>query len=56
MTAYNVDYSFAIEVVENTVVNADNAEQAEEFAKDYILDNFPEASASTIVIDSVKEV
>lgn len=56
MTAYNVDYSFKTEQYGNTVVNADDAEQAEMFATEYVLETYPEVSALDLIIDSVKEV
>jgi hypothetical protein len=56
MTAYNFDYSYTVEEFGNCVVNADNVEQAEEFAKEYVLDTYPEISAATLVIDTIKEV
>ena len=56
MTAYSVDYSYMIEEFGNTVVNADDVEQAEQFAKEYILETYPEISSATLVFDSIKEV
>lgn len=56
MPAYSVDYSYMIEEFANTVVNADDVEQAEQFAREQILEDYPEISASTLVFDSIKEV
>lgn len=56
MPAYSVDYSYMIEEFGNTVVNADDAEQAEMFAKEDILETNPEISAATLVFDSIKEI
>lgn len=56
MPAYSVDYSYMIEEFGNTVVNADDVEQAEQYAKEYILETYPEISSATLVFDSIKEV
>lgn len=54
MTAFNVDYSYAVEEFGSTVINADDAEQAEMFGLEYVRETYPEANS--VVIDSVKEV
>lgn len=54
MVAYNVEYSYDVEEYDDVVVNADDTEQAEMFAKEYIQETYPEAK--NIVIDTVKEV
>jgi hypothetical protein len=56
MTAYSVDYSYMIEEFANIIVNADDEEQAEMFAKESILETYPEISSATLVFDSIKEV
>ena len=56
MSAYSVDYSYMIEEFGNIVVNADDEEQAEMFAKESILETYPEISIATLVFDSIKEV
>jgi len=54
MTAFNVAYSYTVEEFGETVINADDAEQAEHFGKEYVYDNYPEANS--VVIDTVKEI
>lgn len=54
MPAFNVDYSYSIEEFGSSVINADDAEQAEMFGLEYVRETFPEAHS--VVIDSVKEV
>lgn len=54
MTAYTIDYTYEVEEFGTTVINADDPEQAEMFAKEYVTETFPEAN--NIVIDKVIEV
>ena len=56
MTAYSVDYSYMVEEFGNIVVNAEDDEQAEMFAKESILEDHPEISAHSLIIESIKEV
>jgi hypothetical protein len=56
MTAYSVDYSYMVEEFGNIIVNADDEEQAEMFAKESVLETYPEISSATLVFDSIKEV
>lgn len=56
MPAYSVDYSYMIEEFGNLIVNADDEDQAEMYAKETILEQYPEISAATLVFDSIKEV
>lgn len=54
MTAYDINYSYQVEEFGTTVINADDPEQAEMFALEYVRETYPEANS--VVIDSVKEV
>lgn len=54
MTAYNVDFSYQVEEFGSTIINADDAEQAEMFAKEYVLETYPEGNS--ITIDTVREI
>ena len=54
MTAYNVEYSYSVEEFGNTLVNADDVEQAEMFAREYVQETYPEAYA--ITIDKTQEI
>ena len=54
MTAFNVDYNYAVEEFGSTIINADDAEQAEMFGLEYVRETYPEAIS--VFIDSVKEV
>lgn len=56
MTSYSVDYSYKIEEFSSTVIEADDKEQAEQFAREYVLETYPEISAADLIIDEVKEV
>lgn len=56
MPAYNVDYSYKIEEFGTAFIEADDVEQAEQFAREYIIDNHPEVSALDYTVDSIKEV
>lgn len=56
MPSYNVDYSYKVEEFGTAFIEADDAEQAEQFAKEYALDTHPEISSLDLTIDSVKEV
>lgn len=55
MTSYNVDYSYKVEEFGTCHIEADDTEQAEQFAREYILDTHPEISISDFSIDTVKE-
>lgn len=52
MSGYKVEFSYMIEQFGETVINADDAEQAEEFAMEYVRETYPEASH--ILMDEVK--
>lgn len=54
MPAYNVKFSYMVEEFGETVINADDVEQAEMFGLEYIRETYPEAMG--IDIDSVKEI
>lgn len=54
MTAYNVAYSYQVEEFGDTIINADDEEQAEMFALEYVRETYPESNS--VIIDSVKEV
>lgn len=54
MSGYNVKYSYMIEEFGETVINADDPEQAEMFGMEYVRETYPEANS--VVIDSVKEI
>ena len=54
MSAFNVAYSYTVEEYGETIINADDVEQAEMFGKEYVYDTFPEANSVTI--DTVKEI
>lgn len=54
MPAYNVKFSYSVEEFGETIINADDPEQAEMFGREYVLETFPEGYA--VVIDTVKEV
>lgn len=56
MTAYNVDYSYKVEMWDSIVVNAEDKEQAEMFAREDILESHPEISSVDLFIDNVKEI
>jgi len=56
MPAYNVSYSYKTEEWDDIVVNADNVEEAEDFARSEVLDSHPEISVKDLTIESVKEV
>lgn len=56
MTSYNVDYSYKIEEFGTAHIEADDTEQAEQFAREYILDTHPEISSLDFTIDTIKEV
>lgn len=56
MTSYNVEYSYKIEEFSSTVVEADDKEQAEQFAREYVLDTYPEISVADLSIDKIEEV
>lgn len=54
MTNYEVDFSYKLEEYASTTVEADDKEQAEQFAREYILDTFH--PCTDIAIDAVREV
>lgn len=54
MTAYNVKFSYSVEEFGETVINADDPEQADMFAVEYIAETYPESYM--INIDEVKEI
>jgi hypothetical protein len=54
LTAYDINYSYQVEEFGNTIVNADDPEQAEMFGLEYVRETYPEANS--VIIDSVKEV
>lgn len=54
MFTYEVDYSYYIEEFAMQVINADDPDQAEEFALEYIKDTYPEAT--NIKIEMVKKI
>lgn len=56
MTAYTVDYSYKTENWDSIVVEADNREDAELFAREDILESHPEISSLDLMIDDIKEV
>jgi len=51
---YNVDYSFKTEQCGIVLIEADDPEQAELFAREWVIEELPEAM--NIEIDSVKEI
>ena len=51
---YDVDYSFKTEQCGIVLIEADDPEQASLFAREYVIEEFPEAM--NIEIDSVKEI
>ena len=48
MTTYTVDYSYTVEEFDSTVVEADDEEQAEMFALEYVRETYPERIQITI--------
>lgn len=54
MPAFDVKYSYIVEEFGETIINADDTEQAEMFTREFVMETWPEASS--VVIDSVKEV
>lgn len=54
MTQYTVDFTYKIEEYGVVELEADDIEQAEEFAKEYITDTYPDVT--DIAIDGIKEV
>lgn len=56
MTNYNIHYSYKVEEFGTTFIEADDREQAEEFAFDYVLETHPEAARLDIFIDTIDEV
>lgn len=54
MPAYNIKFSYSVEEFNETVINADDQEQAEMFALEYVHETYPEGYA--IEIDEVKEI
>lgn len=54
MTQYNVEYSFQAMETGSVDLEADDREQAEEFAAEWVRESFEEAT--NIVIETVKEI
>lgn len=54
MVAFKGEFSYDVEEFGETVINADDAEQAEMFLKEYVYETYPEGK--NVVIDSVKEI
>lgn len=54
MPAYNCKFSYSVEEFNETIINADDPEQAEMFAREYVTETYPEGYA--VVIDTVKEI
>lgn len=54
MPAFDVDYDYKVEEYGTISVEADDREQAEQFAREYVLETIPEACQ--VVITEVKEV
>lgn len=54
MPNYEVDYSYKIEEYGSTTIQADDKEQAEQFAREYVQDTFDQCFG--VEIEEVREV
>lgn len=54
MTNYAVDFSYKIEEYGVVEMEADNIEQAEDFAREYVSETYPDVM--DVNIDSIKEL
>lgn len=54
MPAYNVAFSYNVEEFGETVINADDEEQAEYFALEYVRETYPEGNS--VSIEKIKEI
>lgn len=51
---YNVDFDYMVEQFGTTTVEADDPEQAEQFAREYVHETYPEACQ--IITQDAKEI
>ena len=54
MTYYAVDFSYKIEEYGVVELEADNLEQAEDFAREYVAETYPDVM--DVSIDGIKEI
>jgi hypothetical protein len=54
MTSYDIGFTGKLQEWENIQLDADNTEQAEEYAREHILDIYPEYS--DVEIEYIKEL
>lgn len=54
MSTFNVNFDYMVEEFGATTVEADDKEQAEQFAREYVLETYPEAVQ--VVIGEVSEI
>lgn len=56
MSYYEIDFGYKIEEYGVVELEADDVEQAEEFAREYVKDTYPDDIISDITIDAIKEI
>lgn len=54
MTFYEVDFTYKVEEYGTVELEADNHEQAEDFAREHIMEAYPEVT--NVEINAIKEV
>lgn len=56
MSNFQVDFSYKVEEYGTVTVEADDREQAEDFAREYFIESFANSPTCDMVIDDIKEI